>query len=626
MGNRTQRRWIAWLAVVTSLCLAMSTSEAEASDAGSGDGEGIASIEPAKRLVAGAVATVTITVTVGESGIPVGGGVMLGLHHASRWRDLQIEAADKRGYMTVTDGRADNFELEWHPWWVPKEAIPEIGDSIFHRCLIARVKRTALVAGDEVKMILGGNGQGITVQSTVEKTAEFHVMTDVDGDGVYKGLARQPIVEIVASEAHHLVGSLPSTIVSGEAFDLQIRAEDEFFNMSTGYSGRVTVRIAGGEVIAKAVRVTDGVARVELETGRVGPLKLELSDGRLAGWSNPARVFETAPGYRTYWGDFHGHTSLSDGLGDTANDYYAFARDVADLDVCALTDHGVPDWEQTRAAVKKFYEPGKYVTILGLEGPSSEGHMLLLFRDPDEEPISAWPSTHDAYVAHVLEQYGVDGRLITGPAHFASAGNGESYPFGTFDERIMRFVEIYSMSGTSEYPTNPRPMAGGEGAKEDFVQSGLARGLRFGLIGTSDNHDSHPGRNVATGYPGGLVAIRATELTREAIWDALWNRRVYATSFDRIYLEFTIDDHVMGSSLTASGPTRVNYYVAGATQQIEVFLIRNNEEIRADRSENGVVEVSFEDEAPAGQSFYYVRAVQSNGERAWSTPIWVARK
>ncbi len=36
-----------------------------------------------------------------------------------------------------------------------------------------------------------------------------------------------------------------------------------------------------------------------------------------------------------------------------------------------------------------------------------------------------------------------------------------------------------------------------------------------------------------------------------------------------------------------------------------------------------VGDVAFEDSPGAGTSFYYLRVVQSNGERAWSTPIWV---
>ena len=41
---------------------------------------------------------------------------------------------------------------------------------------------------------------------------------------------------------------------------------------------------------------------------------------------------------RLVWGDLHGHSGVSDGTG-TPEDYYAYARDVARLDVAVLTDH-----------------------------------------------------------------------------------------------------------------------------------------------------------------------------------------------------------------------------------------------------------------------------------------------
>ena len=589
------------------------------------DGQGTATVMPSDRLIAGSQSTIIITFTVGVGGIPVGGGVMLGLHHTSNFRGLQIDHADKTGYMIVEGKTANNFALEWHQW-VPTEAIPTREDRLFRHGLIAKVTKSALTPGEQVRFVLGANGKGVFVQTTTEQTAEFHITTDGDADGVFMGIKHQPIVAIVANVAHHLVASVPATIIKNEPFEMRLRAEDEYFNLATSYNGEVTVNGPLGQPIAHDIPLSQGVARLEVTVKESGPQRFRLNDGMLTGRSNPARSFDKPPEYSIFWGDLHGHTSLSDGLGDTADDYYIFARDIAYLDVCALTDHGAAHWDEQIVAVQEFYDPGKFVTLLALEGGGKDGHMLLFFRDDDEEPISAWPNTHDEYVKHVIEQYGTDGRLITGPAHFTGPSNGKTFPFGTFDERIMRFVELYSMKGASEYPMNPRPVGNGQGAKEDFVQSAYAKGLQFGVIGTSDNHDSHPGRNVATGFPGGLVAFYAKELTREAIWDAFWNYRVYATSFDRIYVEFTVNGQIMGSNLETAGQSLIEYYVVGAEDDLEVFLIRNNTVIRKDSSSTGHLQVSYKDDTPVGNNFYYIRVVQNNGERAWSTPVWVGRR
>ena len=155
------------------------------------------------------------------------------------------------------------------------------------------------------------------------------------------------------------------------------------------------------------------------------------------------------------------------------------------------------------------------------------------------------------------------------------------------------------------------------------MQAGLEMGRRFGVIGSSDTHASNPGRSIWGHYKGGLVAFMAKKLTREAIWKALWNYKVYATSFDRIYVEFTINGHEMGEEITAKGKCKIKYYVIGKTDYIEVLLIHNNKEFRVDSSKNGVVEVEFEHTPTKDDNFYYLRVVQDNGERAWSTPIWV---
>ncbi len=52
--------------------------------------------------------------------------------------------------------------------------------------------------------------------------------------------------------------------------------------------------------------------------------------------------------YRIFWGDVHGHTSHSDGKG-SLDDYFAYARDVSNLDFVIVTDHDFGNGNPTRA-------------------------------------------------------------------------------------------------------------------------------------------------------------------------------------------------------------------------------------------------------------------------------------
>jgi hypothetical protein len=158
------------------------------------------------------------------------------------------------------------------------------------------------------------------------------------------------------------------------------------------------------------------------------------------------------------------------------------------------------------------------------------------------------------------------------------------------------------------------------------MQAGLAYGKHFGVIASSDTHVSKPGRSNWLSYNGGLCAFLAPQLTHEAIWEALWNYRTYAASFDRIYIDFKINNMIMGSEIGTQGPCIINYEIVGQDDEIEAILIRNNKDYRRDTSSNGIIKVDFKEDTPVGNNFYYLRIIQRNNEQAWSTPIWINRK
>ncbi len=593
-----------------------------------GDGEGKARVLEPERIVAGSRLRVAIEFTAGPSGIPVGGGIMMGLHHAAMWETVQTTAPAEPGYATVEREGEGGFDVTWHEW-APKGTFKDEtpsgrSDHIHHQVLKAVVTGPALEPGESVRFVFGAGEGRIRAPVSVDPDHPFHLSSDVDGDGVYLGIAEHIYIPIVDAGPHHLIGVVPSTIPVNTFFELQLRAEDEFYNLAKAYEGSVTVLDEDGTTVAENVGLRNGLTRISVRVDTEGPRRFRLSDGTREGRCNPCRAFDELPEHRIYWGDIHGHTSISDGLGINAQAYFEFARDVAKLDVCALTDHGHFDWPQTIGAVKGYYEPGKFVTILAQEAGAGPDHMNLYFREDDAPHIDGWATKYDQFYEMVFAQYnaGPKPMAITGPHHFTYPRGDDRYPFGLFDERSARFVEVYSSHGTSEFLGNPKACNGAKDP-EKFLQYGLEQGLRFGVIASSDNHDSHPGRSIWGHYSGGLAAFLSPKLTRKCIFDAFWNRHVYAASFDRVYIEFTIDGQPAGSEVKVSGPCRVAYYVIGQTDALEVCLVRDNEEYRLDKTEDGVVDVAFEDSPGEGTSFYYLRVVQSNGERAWSTPIWV---
>jgi hypothetical protein len=138
-----------------------------------------------------------------------------------------------------------------------------------------------------------------------------------------------------------------------------------------------------------------------------------------------------------------------------------------------------------------------------------------------------------------------------------------------------------------------------------FDDEGEPRRARFGLIGSSDGHQGRPGSSYKESnrllytdhkdlgrdsmdldsfkpdkesnsfyYTGGLVAVHANGRDRDAIWQALDNRNVYATSGNRIQVWFDLvngpsGDTPMGSEVLMTETPRFRVKALGEFEQLD---------------------------------------------------------
>ena len=443
----------------------------------------------------------------------------------------------------------------------------------------------------------------------------------------------------------------PSGGAPGQEFDVLIVSLDRFENAScTSYEG-LTLTLDDGRVARQGLSFT-GATRVRLSLDEPGVYRFWMGE-----WvSNALRVGEGVRG--PYWGDIHIHTGLShDGQGD---DPYPYARDVSGLDFAATADHcqsmGPAGYRLAAEWRARNHEPGRFVTIPADERNPREwtGHHNIYCRT--EEVLASLEETPDG--TGFLHSAGPDDAppspedVMVLPHHtgitfgdYAGRGPGAAVDLEAADYTGLRPVmEIYSHHGQSEHYApqhvlayelnrmrNPERRANASIPGAHYAQDYWKAGRRLGVIGSSDEHSGQGGRRH-----GGIAAVRAGELTRDGIFAAIHARRCYATTGERILLEFTVAGTPMGQEVVLSkGSTAAVRLAAWGTAtllRLEVLRFRFGVDgdfvcisSVAPRPEglDGAVEV---EDIVEGPCVYYARVAQEPlawPGMAWTSPIWV---
>lgn len=406
-----------------------------------------------------------------------------------------------------------------------------------------------------------------------------------------------------------------------------------------GYSGPESFPFAGGPGPypgdKRPIRTIEGMS---FSTPGTKFITVQDPVSGVAGRSNPIRVTAQPPVERLFWGDIHCHSFFSHGL-RCPEELYAFARDEAFLDIFALTEHSeeITDrqWNYFTGVTNDFYDPGRFVTLVAFEWTSREwGHRNVYYRDRSGPLMSCTDPVYGQLSK--LYQVASEKDALVIPHHSANAVMGVNWSLGHNPE-VERLVEIYSIWGNSERARadgNPRPIrfAGGEKSGQHVLDA-LAMGRRYGFTAGGDTHDGRPGddlhnlqKNIKE-YPKlhrqGIMGVWTTGLTREAVFDALWNRRVFATTNVRIFLKFSINGHPMGSEFTPEGDLSITVEAASENPIARVDLVRNGEDVRVFAPHRRDVVLRVKETHPEMAVWYYARLTREDGHMAWSSPIWV---
>lgn len=344
------------------------------------------------------------------------------------------------------------------------------------------------------------------------------------------------------------------------------------------------------------------------------------------------------------WGDLHRQTDLTCGEGNYRDHFKVAQRQ--GLDFLAVTDnatltedprlrqfvgsrlsehpHFYPAlevhsisrdaWNDLRDFVRQV-EGQPPIFLLGYEWCSNRyGDRNVYYLD--DGPLQL-PS-EVAALHKTLRQHGALAVLH----HSGYARGRRGADWNHHDGYSERLVEIFSTQhGSSEglgdkHPLHSRSMGGL--TSEGSVLHALSRRYKLGFTSGTDLHrlDQEPGKT------GAIV----TRPTKEALWEALWQRRTIATSGPRFDFRFNVDGHAIGTILTTDRLPELTARLPHDGWQ-EAQLVRNGEIITSwQKTEQGDGYLLYQEQAGGllPDNYYYLRVHLEDGHLAWSSPVWVS--
>jgi len=292
-----------------------------------------------------------------------------------------------------------------------------------------------------------------------------------------------------------------------------------------------------------------------------------------------------------------------------------------------------------------FNRPGEFAGISGWEWTQGdfrtprEGHKHVINETDDQPFFSSTEADSDNTKELARLMRGTTGLMFS---HHVARGATGGANFDTVDPAVEPDLEIASHWGRFEYTGNPGRTR--DEVRGSSVQDAWLKGLRVGVVGGSDNHDLYMERGTA------LTAVLAKTLDRKSIFDALRNRRCYATTGEKIVLDVRVNGAPMGSMVRKVAAPVVKVAVTGTDdlERVEVVKFWKGAPypfpvVYAVSPGARTAGFEWKDMEFRGEAAYYVRVTQRAdpklaqkqnfgsamafpNEMAWSSPIWVSSK
>jgi hypothetical protein len=338
--------------------------------------------------------------------------------------------------------------------------------------------------------------------------------------------------------------------------------------------------------------------------------------------------------YNIYRGDMHRHTDVSQDFKYDGSliEVYRYGLDSAAFDYIAATDHQTGfdhefTWWQNQKLADLFFLPARFTPLFAYERslrfPNGHRNIVFAYRGVRTLPIPPEEAAGKTGAAGLFEHLRSN-RGISMP-HSSATDQGTDWRDN--DPEVEPLIEIYQGYRTSyEYEGAPRAAStlNQHAQKSGWQPSGfwwnaLAKGYKLGVQASSDHWSTHIS----------YACLLAETHTREGLMEAIRKRHAYAAT-DNIILDFRArtgtETRIMGDAFTTTSAPQLQVRAIGTGAIQQVDIIKNQKFIYTVRPGTRQSTFEFTDqEFGSGESYYYVRVLQENGQLAWSSPIWIKK-
>lgn len=514
---------------------------------------------------------------------------------------------------------------------------------------------------------------GTLVQSLVEKSKKIEILVESPNQKPIN-IQNPPAINIIHNKFHHLTIVCPSTISVNKNFEILIRAEDIYKNLIKNFDSEIELYISDqskSQFPIPAHKFLQEHVGILKFSGNSLPREgiydivgmYEMKKYR----SNPILCEEKPSDEKLYWGFIHAHTNKSDGMLDLGDFFHNLLN--AGLDFGTTTEHD-HEWEtldedftEIKQKIKDIHKDGKFVSFFGYEwGYWYTGHGdICIYHYDDIVPILRSDTNKFNSTAKLIKNLKPFAGKVLMIGHHTALRSGFRN-WDAFDNSLERLVEIYSTWGNQEYsskdgnPLPPRykffghgPNARKRGAilekRGSFVQDALKKGYKLGFTAGGDDHFGvYPSGSIDPDnglYPLGIMAVWAKSLTKQDIWNALFNRKCYGSTGPRIIIKFFIENYTMGDIINLEKNAeikeerKIKFSLVSPVIIEKVELIRNNVPIISYTPNSEIfnaehVDIKIFNNIALDHSqdtekfvFYYLRIHLQGNNMAWSSPIWI---